>query len=74
MEFARIVRTEAALDSVERFMEEIRKELGADSRPDVLDELLGAATNEILFIRANLLETVEVEQPEPLQLDPAPAV
>lgn len=63
MEYARIVRTEAALDSVDKFLDKFRAELVVDCRPEVLDELLEAANNEILFIRVNLLETLKLDDP-----------
>ena len=62
MDYARIVRAEAALDSVDTFLNRVRTELAADTRPEVIDELLGAASNEILFIRVNLLETLTLDQ------------
>lgn len=63
MEYARIVRTKAALDSVDSFLDKIRTEIESDQREEVLDELLEAANQEILFIRVNLLGTLVLDEP-----------
>lgn len=63
MEYARQVRTEAALDSVDTFLEKIRTEIAADQRPEVLDELLAAVISEIDFIRINIIETLKIDFP-----------
>lgn len=61
MEYARVVRTEASLESLDKFLDKIRSELAVDQRPDVIDELLEAINNEVLFIRVNLLETLKLD-------------
>lgn len=61
MEYARQIRTEASLDTIDTFLTKIRIEIAADQRLDVMDQLLAAICGEVDFIRINLLETLKID-------------